>query len=101
MKNKLIALLDGLHDRLHKRVLMLLSLVLALVCGGLVMWDPQAFAAKLGGFTVANGLPLIWATCTGLIHGMAFKPRRWFWQLVFFPPFSWVIMTAMLVQAFT
>ncbi len=100
MKNKFTTMLDGLHDRLHIRVLMLLSLAMALTCGGLVMWDPQTFADKIGGFTVANGPALIWATCTGMIHGMAFKPRFWLWQLVFFPPFAWVVMSFVLVKAF-
>ncbi|MGF1707532.1 cyd operon protein YbgE [Enterovibrio baiacu] len=100
MKNKFTTMLDGLHDRLHKRVLMIMSLVLALTCAGLVIWDPQTFADRIGGFSVANAPALIWATCTGIIHGMAFKPRFWFWQLVFFPPFAWAVMISILATAF-
>lgn len=101
MSNKFTRMLDGLHDRLHIRVLMMLSLLLALTCGGLVMWDPQTFAAKQGGFNIVNGPALIWATCTGIIHGMAFKPRFWLWQLVFFPPLAWLVMVPVLLKAFT
>lgn len=100
MKTKFGTMLDGLYDRLHIRVLTLLSLALALTCGGLVMWDPQSFADRIGGFSVANGPALVWATCTGMIHGMGFKPRFWLWQLVFFPPFAWLVMITVLAKAF-
>ncbi|MDD1795353.1 cyd operon protein YbgE [Enterovibrio sp. ZSDZ42] len=93
-------MLDGLHDRLLQRVLMLFSLVLAVTCAGLVIWDPQSFADKIGGFTLTNAPALIWATCTGFIHGMGFKPRFWLWQLVFFPPFAWIVMIYILSSAF-
>ncbi|WP_028025172.1 cyd operon YbgE family protein [Enterovibrio calviensis] len=93
-------MLDGLHDRLLQRVLMLFSLVLAVTCAGLVIWDPQSFADKIGGFNLSNSPALIWATCTGFIHGMGFKPRFWLWQLVFFPPFAWIVMILILSSAF-
>ncbi|MGF1769340.1 cyd operon protein YbgE [Enterovibrio makurazakiensis] len=93
-------MLDGLHDRLLQRVLMLFSLVLAVTCAGLVIWDPQSFADKIGGFNLTNAPALIWATCTGFIHGMGFKPRFWLWQLVFFPPFAWIVMIYILSSAF-
>ena len=100
MKTKFTTMLDGIYDRLHKRVLMLFSLVLALTCAGLVIWDPQSFADKIGGFHAANAPALIWATCTGFIHGMGFKPRFWLWQIVFFPALAWLVMVVMLTSAF-
>lgn len=100
VSNKFTQSLDGLYDRLHIRVAILISLILALSCGALVIWDPSIFAQKLGGFNIVNGLALIWATCAGLIHGLSFKPHFWLWQLFFFPPLAWLIMGWALITAY-
>lgn len=100
MINKFPMVLDGLYDRLHQRGLMLFSLVLAVVCAGGVIWDPVDFSSKIGGFNAVNGPALIWATCAGFIHGMAFKPYYWLWQVVFFPPLAWLVMLSILAVRF-
>ena len=83
---------DGLYGRLYQGVFVYFSLLLAFICAGSVLWDPQILAEKIGGFNVINGPGLIWATCTCVIHGMSFKPHFWLWQCVFFPPLAWVMI---------
>lgn len=100
MTIKFARMLDGFHDRLHQSVLIAFSMILALVCAVGVIWDPVIISEKIGGFTVLSGIALIWATCTGFIHGIGFKPHFWLWQIVFFPPLAWLIMLVVLIRTF-
>ncbi|MGF1756814.1 cyd operon protein YbgE [Photobacterium sagamiensis] len=74
-----------LHQPLDNALLRALSLLLALVSAGLVIWDPVFFAQAIGGFGPIISPALIWATCTAMIFGVGFIPRRWYWQLFFTP----------------
>ncbi|MFD2179963.1 cyd operon protein YbgE [Veronia pacifica] len=93
--------LDGIHNRLQRTYLTLLSLVMAIACGALVMWDPHAFSEAIGGFNAANAVAIIWATCCSLIHGVGFKPKTFFWQLVFFPPLAWLVLLTTFLTLYT
>lgn len=74
-----------LHQALDNALLRALSLLLALMSAGLVMWDPSDFALAIGGFGPIISIALIWATCAALIFGVGFIPRRWYWQIIFTP----------------
>lgn len=77
-----IAQLYQLMDRAALRVL---SLVAALLLAGCIFWDPSRFAANSSKLAIWQGLLLMWAVCTGVIHGVGFRPRRLRWQGFFSP----------------
>ncbi|WP_075180727.1 cyd operon protein YbgE [Pantoea sp. 1.19] len=79
------AVIAGLYDMMDKRPLRALSLVLALVMAGCILWDPSRVAAKTSSLSLWQGLLLIWAICTGVIHGVGFHPQRLRWQALFTP----------------
>jgi cyd operon protein YbgE len=76
----------GTHLLLDKGLLRLVSMVLSLSAAGLVIWEPTLFAQAIGGFGPVISPALIWATCTAMIYGVGFVPRRWYGQ-VFFTPY--------------
>lgn len=76
---------DKLYTIMDKGSLRALSLVLALVLAGCVFWDPAAFAAKTSSLQVWHGLIIIWAVCTGVIHGVGFRPIKLRWRIFFTP----------------
>lgn len=78
-------LIARLYAVMDKSPLRALSLVLALLMAGCMFWDPARFAAKTGPMTIWQGLALMWAVCTGVIHGVGFHPRRLRWRAVFSP----------------
>ncbi|MFG1174992.1 cyd operon protein YbgE [Erwiniaceae bacterium CAU 1747] len=77
-----IALLYRLMDKGPLRVL---SLVAALLLAGCMFWDPSRFAANSGPLSVWQGLVMMWAVCSGVIHGVGFRPRHLRWQGFFSP----------------
>ncbi|KAA5946968.1 cyd operon protein YbgE [Pantoea sp. Bo_2] len=74
-----------LYDLMDKGSLRALSLLLALLTAGGVMWDPTRFANQAGQLPALQGLVLIWAVCCGVIHGVGFRPRKTRWQALFTP----------------
>ncbi|MFS2223490.1 cyd operon protein YbgE [Pantoea sp. B65] len=79
------ALIARLYALMDKSPLRALSLILALVLAGCMFWEPSRFAAKTGPLTIWQGLLMMWAVCTGVIHGVGFRPRLLRWQALFSP----------------
>ncbi|TOH31943.1 cyd operon protein YbgE [Vibrio parahaemolyticus] len=46
----------------------------------------------MGGFNAVIAPALIWALCSSMVFGVGFKPRNWYWQLLFSPYFSLAIL---------
>ncbi len=88
------AMIVRLYAAMDKSPLRALSLILALLLAGCVFWEPARFAANTGTLTIWQGFVMMWAVCAGIIHGVGFRPRAWYWQGVFSP------LPAMLVLAF-
>lgn len=85
-----------LYDLMDKGPLRALSLLLALLAAGGVMWDPTRFANHAGQLPVLQGLVLIWAVCSGVIHGVGFRPQQTRWQALFSPlPAMLVLLIAL------
>lgn len=84
-----------LYDLMDRGPLRALSLLLALVTAGAVLWDPTRFSSQAGPLPGLQGLVLIWAVCTGVIHGVGFRPQKSRWQALFTP------LPAMLVSGLT
>ena len=78
-------LIRMLYDLMDKGPLRALSLLLALLTAGGVMWDPARFANQAGELPALQALVLIWAVCCGVIHGVGFRPQRARWQALFAP----------------
>ncbi|MFB4340136.1 cyd operon protein YbgE [Pantoea sp. CS_6] len=70
---------------MDKGPLRALSLILALWLGGCLLWDPARYATRPEGILLWQGIVLIWAVCTGVIHGSGFRPRRLRWRAFFAP----------------
>jgi cyd operon protein YbgE len=81
-----------LHQPMDKTLLRVLSLILGFMHVSLVMWDPEMYAASIGGFNALIGPMLIWAVCSSMVYGIGFKPRSWMWQLLFSPYISLTIL---------
>ncbi|PSW36643.1 cytochrome bd biosynthesis protein [Photobacterium phosphoreum] len=75
-----------IHAPLSVLPLKLLAIVMALTITGLLMWEPRQFAEDIGGFSAGLAPLMIWATCSAMVFGMGFVPRRWYFQ-VFFTPY--------------
>ncbi|MBO1997163.1 cyd operon protein YbgE [Klebsiella pneumoniae] len=56
------------------------SLLMALLLAGCIFWDPSRFAAKTSELEIWHGFLLMWAVCSGVIHGVGFRPRAVHWQ---------------------
>lgn len=89
---------ESLADRLYaitdKGPIRALSLALALVLAGCILWDPTRFAAKTSSLDIWEGLVLIWAVCAGVIHGFGFRPQCRKWRAVFAPLPAITILSA-------
>ncbi|WP_394248412.1 cyd operon protein YbgE [Vibrio profundi] len=77
--------ISKLHSPLDKALIRALSLILGFMHVGLVMWDPEAYSVSIGGFNAVIAPLLIWAVCSSMVYGIGFKPRAWFWQILFSP----------------
>ncbi|RWR01148.1 cytochrome bd biosynthesis protein [[Pantoea] beijingensis] len=78
-------LIERLYAAMDKGPLRVLSFCLALLLAGCVFWDPSRFAAKTGPLAIWQGIVIMWAVCTGVIHGVGFRPLRLRWQAFFSP----------------
>ncbi|ENQ8700844.1 cyd operon protein YbgE [Vibrio harveyi] len=81
-----------LHAPMDKTLLRVLALILGFMHVGLVMWDPNAYHREIGGFNAFIAPALIWSVCSSMVYGVGFKPRNWYWQVLFSPYFSLVIL---------
>ncbi|GLT17713.1 cyd operon protein YbgE [Vibrio zhanjiangensis] len=77
-----------LHAPMDKVLLRALSLILGFYHVALVMWDPKLYAEQIGGFNIVITPLMIWAMCSSMVFGLAFKPQNWYWQVLFSPYFS-------------
>lgn len=84
--------LAKLHAPMDKTLLRALALILGFMHVGLVMWDPNAYHREIGGFNAFIAPALIWAVCSSMVYGVGFKPRNWYWQVLFSPYFSLAIL---------
>ncbi|AFH94974.1 TPA: cyd operon protein YbgE [Providencia stuartii] len=94
-------LVDKSYQLLDKGPVRILILILALGIAGSVMWDPTQFAAKTSSFLIWQGLLLIWATCSGMIFGVGFRPNKLIWRLLFHPLPAIIILIWGLVKVFS
>lgn len=78
-------LIRTLYRLMDKGPLRALSLILALIVAGCIFWDPSRYAAHTSTLSVWQGLLVIWAVCTGVVHGTGFRPRLTRWQALFSP----------------
>ena len=77
---------------LDKALFRALSLVLGFAHVAMVMWDPELYSASIGGFNAIISPLLIWAICSSMVSGLGFKPRNWYWQVLFSPYCSLTIL---------
>ncbi|TKI05535.1 cyd operon protein YbgE [Martelella alba] len=92
--------IDRLYQLTDKSPLRALSLILALVLAGCVLWQPARFNVIAG---PANGwfaILIVWSVCAGVIHGSGFRPRTAIWRLLFLPSLALLVMAAALIHAF-
>lgn len=76
--NKLYAIMD-------KGPIRALSLILAFSMAFCVFWEPAQFAAKTSDIAVWQSFAIMWAVCTGIIHGVGFRPHKTRWKAFFTP----------------
>ncbi|EOD9426188.1 cyd operon protein YbgE [Vibrio harveyi] len=81
-----------LHAPMDKTLLRVLALILGFMHVGLVMWEPNAYHREIGGFNAFIAPALIWSVCSSMVYGVGFKPRNWYWQVLFSPYFSLAIL---------
>ncbi len=60
--------------------------------GWLHFWDPSRFAAKTSELEIWHGFLLMWAVCSGVIHGVGFRPRAVHWQGIFCPLIADIVL---------
>ncbi|MGE9550785.1 cyd operon protein YbgE [Erwinia amylovora] len=83
-----------LYKLMDKSPLRALSLIMALLLAGCMFWDPRRFAANSGSLEIWQGLLMMWAVCTGVIHGVGFRQHRLRWQAFFSPLPAWIVLLA-------
>jgi cyd operon protein YbgE len=80
------SLTDKLYAITDKGPFRALSLVLALILGGLCfLGTGTRFAAKTSSAGDLAGLLLIWAVCAGVIHGLGFRPHKSIMESILLP----------------
>ncbi|ARZ01657.1 protein ybgE [Yersinia ruckeri] len=82
---------DKLYALMDKGPLRALSLILAFTLAFCVFWDPSRFAAATSSLAVWQEVFLVWAVCTGVIHGVGFRPQR-VWLRAFFSPLPAIVI---------
>lgn len=90
--NELTKQLDKFHAPINNRIFRLLLMGLGLCHVGFVMWDPVAYAERIGGFNFPVALGLILSTCASVIFGVGFQPRARIARILFSPYLSLAIL---------
>ncbi len=80
------------HKLVDKTLLRVLSLLLGFYHIAMIMWDPELYSQSIGGFNAVISPLMIWALCASMVFGVGFRPRKWFWQLLFSPYISLSIL---------
>lgn len=80
------------HKLVDKALLRVLSLLLGFYHIAMIMWDPELYSQSIGGFNAVISPLMIWALCASMVFGVGFRPRKWFWQLLFSPYISLSIL---------
>lgn len=80
------------HKPVDKTLLRVLSLLLGFYHIAMIMWDPELYSQSIGGFNTVISPLMIWALCASMVFGVGFRPRKWFWQLLFSPYISLSIL---------
>ena len=88
----LAAQVAKLHAPVDKTLFRVLSLVLGFYHVAMLMWDPELYSASIGGFNPVISPLIIWAICSSMVFGVGFKPRNWYWQILFSPYCSLTIL---------
>lgn len=83
---------DKLYELMDKGPLRALSLVLAFALAFCVFWDPTRFAAATSSLEVWQEVFIVWAVCTGVIHGVGFALNRC--GCVLFAPLPAIVILA-------
>lgn len=86
-----------LYNMVDKRSLRALSLVMAIVLGISILSVPAVFAAQTSNLEIWHGLVLMWAVCSGFIHGIGFHLRSIVWQGLFCPILAILLLLAGLI----
>ncbi|BCU56402.1 cyd operon protein YbgE [Enterobacter kobei] len=94
------AIIAKLYAVMDKGPLRALSLVMALLLAGCVFWDPARFAAKTSDYEIWQGFLMMWAVCSGVIHGVGFRPAALHWQGIFCPLIADIVLAAALFYFF-
>lgn len=94
-------LIDKIQAMTNKGLLRALSLLLALIIAGHIFWDPTRFAAQTSSLGIWQGVMLVWAVCTCLIHGVGFQPRYLLWRWLFIPLPAIITLTLGLFYVYT
>lgn len=90
--SKLATQVTEYHKPLDKTLLRVLSLLLGFYHIAMIMWDPELYSQSIGGFNAVISPLMIWALCASMVFGVGFRPRKWFWQLLFSPYISLSIL---------
>lgn len=90
--SKLALQVTEYHKPLDKTLFRVLSLVLGFYHVAMIMWDPELYSQSIGGFNTVISPLMIWALCASMVFGVGFRPRKWFWQLLFSPYISLSIL---------
>ncbi|ATM85189.1 cyd operon protein YbgE [Yersinia frederiksenii] len=87
----MMMLSDKLYALMDKGPFRALSLLLAFAVAFCVFWDPTRFAAATSSLEVWQEVFIVWAVCTGVIHGVGFRPNR-VWLRAFFSPLPAIVI---------
>jgi len=90
--SKLAMQVTEYHKLVDKTLLRVLSLLLGFYHIAMIMWDPELYSQSIGGFNAVISPLMIWALCASMVFGVGFRPRKWFWQLLFSPYISLSIL---------
>jgi cyd operon protein YbgE len=60
--------------------------------GGLHLLGSVALCGKTSELEIWHGFLLMWAVCTGVIHGVGFRPRAIHWQGIFCPLIADIVL---------
>ncbi|MBA5859201.1 cyd operon protein YbgE [Morganella morganii] len=78
-------MLDKSYQLLDKGPLRALVLIMAVGLALSVVWDPSRFASNTSSLQIWQGPLMNWAVSSGAILGLACRPKRSIWKILFHP----------------